>query len=330
MSGVQRRPVSKAMVVIAFGIVYIVWGSTYFFIKVAIQGIPPMIMAGMRFFLAGLLLMTWCIIKGEKLFNRRDISRAVIGGLLLLFIGNGAVVLSEKFLSSSLVAVIASTSPIWVVILDRRNRKTNFSDKKTITGLIVGFVGVVLLFSESAMQALSTSGNGWQIASLGILIVGAAAWGGGSLYAKYYSTGESQSVNASWQMLSAGIVFIPASMISGEWKNFHWQGVSTNSWLALLYLVIFGSLIAYSAYTWLLKVRPAVQVSTHGYVNPVVAVLLGTMFANEKMTVMQLSGLAVILISVLLLNLAKYGSKQKQVVATAVKKVIKKEILSKA
>lgn len=329
MSGVQRKPVSKGMVVIAFAIVYIVWGSTYFFIKVAIQGIPPMIMAGMRFFLAGLLLLTWSAIKGEKLFNKKNMIRAAIGGLLLLFIGNGAVVLSEKFLSSSLVAVIASTSPIWVVILDRRNRKGNFSDKKTITGLIVGFVGVVLLFSESAVQALSTSGNGWQIASLGILIIGAAAWGGGSLYAKYYSTGESQSVNASWQMLAAGILFVPASAIRGEWRNFHWQDVSVNSWLALLYLIIFGSLIAYSAYTWLLKVRPAVQVSTHGYVNPVVAVLLGTMLGNEKMTVMQLAGLAIILTSVLLLNLAKYRSQQKQSTIVG-KKVAKKEILSEA
>jgi len=318
MPNTIRRPASAAMVIIAFSIVYIVWGSTYFFIKVAIRDIPPLLMACLRFSIAGFLLLTWCAIRGEKLFNARNISRAIIGGMLLLFIGNGAVVLSEKFLSSSLVAVIASTSPIWVVLLDRRNRKDNFSDKKTIVGLAVGFVGVILLFIESAVQAMSTPGSGWIILSLGILMIGAASWAGGSLYAKYYSTGESQSVNASWQMLSAGIAFMPASWLSGEWKNFHWQEVGSNSWLALLYLVTMGSLIAYSAYTWLLKVRPAVQVSTHAYVNPVVAVLLGILLANEKMTALQFTGLAVVLISVLLLNLAKY--RRQETVAVIPKK----------
>ncbi|MBS1597835.1 MAG: EamA family transporter [Bacteroidetes bacterium] len=317
------------MVVIAFSIVYLVWGSTYFFIKVAIQEIPPMIMAGIRFSAAGLLLMTWCVITGEKIFNRKNIFRATISGLMLLLVGNGAVVLAEKYLSSSLVAVIASTSPFWVVLLDSRNYKTNFSNRNTIAGLIIGFVGVVLLFSESAIHALSTTGNRWEIISLAILVIAAIAWGGGSLFVKYYSTGESQSVNASWQMLSAGIAFIPVSIVSGEWKNFHWQEVGSNSWFALLYLIVFGSLIAYSAYTWLLKVRPAVQVSTHGYVNPVVAVLLGTMLANEKMTVMQIAGLIFILLSVLLLNMAKYRSQSKQPVIK-VQKTHKERILSEA
>lgn len=326
MNGVQSKPVSGAMVVIAFTIVYLVWGSTYFFIKIAIQDIPPMIMAGLRFFLAGLMLLIWCAISGEKLFNRKNILQTVVGGLLLLFIGNGAVVLSEKYLPSSFVAVIASTSPFWVVILDKRNYKTNFGNRKTIAGLIIGFIGVVLLFSENAIKALSTQGNGWEIFSLGILIIGAVAWGGGSLYTKYHGSGGSQPVNASWQMLSAGIMFIPVSAISGEWKDFHWQQVGTNSWLALAYLIIFGSLIAYSAYIWLLKVRPAVQVSTHGYVNPVVAVLLGTMLGNENMTLMQIAGLAVILLSVLLLNLDKYRTAKQP--AIPIQRIVRKEALS--
>jgi len=146
MTGTKQRPVSAAMLVIAFGIVYLVWGSTYFFIKMAIQHIPPMLMASMRFFIAGLLLLTWCAIRGEKLFDAKNIYPAIISGLLLLFIGNGAVVLSEKFLPSSLAAVIACTSPVWVVVLDRRNRKVNFSNKKTIAGLVIGFIGVILLF----------------------------------------------------------------------------------------------------------------------------------------------------------------------------------------
>ena len=129
-------------------------------------------------------------------------------------------------------------------------------------------------------------------------------------------------------MLSAGIMFIPISMASGEWKDFHWSSVSTNSWLALTYLITFGSLIGFSAYTWLLKVRPAVQVSTHGYVNPVVAVLLGTLLGHEHMTGLQLTGLVVILTSVLLLNLEKYRSQQRRV-AQPGQRVIKRKVLSR-
>jgi len=328
MSEVQRGPVSRTMVIVAFAIVYLVWGSTYFFIKIAIQDIPPMIMAAMRFFSAGLLLFLWCALNGEKLFNKKNISRALISGFLLLVIGNGAVVLSEKYLPSSLAAVIASTSPFWVVILDKRNHKVNLSSRKTVAGLITGFIGVVFLFSENAIKALSNPGNGWEIISLGILVIGAVAWGGGSLYSKYNSTGDSQAVNASWQMLSAGIMFIPISMSSSEWKDFHWSSVSTNSWLALTYLITFGSLIGFSAYTWLLKVRPAVQVSTHGYVNPVVAVLLGTLLGHEHMTGLQLTGLVVILTSVLLLNLEKYRSQQRRV-AQPGQRVIKRKVLSR-
>jgi len=308
---VSRKNVSPVMVISAFTIVYLVWGSTYYFIRVAIQHIPPLLMASMRFFIAGLLLLIWCAIRGEKLFIIKNIKPAIVSGLLLLIIGNGAVVLSEKYLSSSFVAVIASTSPIWVVILDGRNRQANFSNKSTVTGLIIGFIGIVLLFSENAIHALSSSEGHGQIISLIILMIGAASWGAGSLYAKYYSKGDSQFVNAGWQMFSAGIALIPASGLSGEWKNFHWQQVSADAWFALAYLISFGSLIAYSAYTWLLKVRPATQVSTHAYVNPVVAVFLGILLASEKVTPVQWLGLAIVLTSVLLVNLAKYHKERK-------------------
>lgn len=306
-----NRPVSSLLVVIAFAIVYLVWGSTYFFIRMAIQQMPPLLMAFLRFFSAGLLLFIWCAINGEKLFNKQSIRPAVLSGLFMLVVGNGAVVWSEQFLPSSFAAVIASTSPIWFVVLDGRNRGINFRSRETVVGLLIGFIGVILLFSEEAIRAWTTAGNSMEIIAVVILMIGAASWAGGSLYAKYNSKGDSQSVNASWQMLSAGIAFLPLSAISGEWKNFHWSQVGSTSWLALVYLIVFGSLIAYSAYAWLLKVKPATQVSTHAYVNPVVAVMLGTMLAGEKMTVLQFIGLAIILTSVLLINLSKYRKERK-------------------
>ncbi len=306
-----NKPASALMVVIAFATVYIVWGSTYFFIRMAIQHIPALLMACMRFSTAGLLMLIWCAIKGEKLFVWKDIKPAIITGLILLFIGNGAVVWVEQYLSSSFVAVLAAATPIWFVVLDKTNWRINFKSKATIIGLLMGFAGVVLLLSENVKNSTATPTNHMQTISLFVCLIGSIAWASGSLYSKYYSSGPSSSVNTGWQMFAGGIAFIPLSFISGEWTNFHWQQVTTNSWLALFYLITMGSLAGYSAYIWLLQVRPATQVSTNAYVNPVVAVLLGVFLANEKMTPLQFAGLAIILISVLLVNLAKYR-KEKQ------------------
>ncbi len=263
-------------------------------------------MASMRFTTAGLLLMGWCAIRGEKLFTWSSVRPAMISGLMLLLIGNGAVVWVEQYLPTSLVAVLTSAAPIWFVTLDKRNWAINFSSREMIAGLLIGFVGVILLFSENAAHALSASGNGMQVVALFVLIGGSVSWAGGSLYSKYHSSGNSNSVNAAWQMLTAGLAFVPLSAISGEWNHFHWSQVTTYSWLAVAYLVTFGSLAGYSAYVWLLQVRSAMQVSTYAYVNPVVAVILGIWLAGEKMSGLQFAGLFIILSSVALVNLAKY------------------------
>ena len=301
-----NHPAPIIRVVFAFAIVYLVWGSTYFFIRLAIQHIPAMMMAFLRFFIAGLLLLISCALRGERLFVWKDVKPAMVAGLLLLGIGTGAIVWAEQYLPSSFVAVLAAASPIWVVLLDKKRWSINFRSRETVLGLIIGFIGVVILFSEKAIQALSTTGDRMQIISFFVVLVGSMGWAGGSLYSKYYSTGPSYTVNSSWQMLAAGAAFLPISYISGDWVHFHWQQVSLNSWLALAYLISFGSLAGFSAYIWLLRVRPATQVSTHSYVNPVVAVLLGTLLAGEKMTMLQITGLTIILTSVLLVNLAKY------------------------
>lgn len=320
MAASAKKNPSTAMVVIAFATVYLVWGSTYFFIQKAIQHIPALMLGAIRFVAAGLIMLAWCAIKKESLWNWKQIKHAAVSGLLLLLIGNGAVIWAEKSLPSSLVAVLVSSSPIWFVVLDKPKWKENFSSREILLGLVIGFIGVILLFSEQASKALSASGNAIQIVGLLILIIGSMSWAGGSLYAKYKSSG-SGTVNTAWQMLAAGLAFIPGSLIGNEWQSFHVSDVTTSSWLSLLYLIFMGSLAGYSAYVWLLQVRPATQVSTYAYVNPVVAVLLGVLFAGEHMSWLQLAGLAVILTSVLLINLAKYrkegGQAKEKVIVTS-------------
>jgi drug/metabolite transporter (DMT)-like permease len=321
-----KKSASPLLVVIAFATVYLVWGSTYFFIQRAIEHFPPFILGAIRFLIAGGLLLGWCAIKGEQLFNWSHIKPALVSGLLMLFVGNGAVIWAEQSLASSLVAVLVSSAPIWFVLLDKPKWKENLTSRPTIVGLIVGFIGVILLFSEQTSKALG-AGNGLQVIGLIVLIIGAMSWAGGSLYSKYNSKSTSATVNTAWQMLAAGIAFVPSSFLNNEWNNFQFASVTTGSWLSLLYLITMGSLAGFSAYVWLLQVRPATQVSTYAYVNPVVAVLLGVMLAGEHMTELQITGLAVILLSVLLINLAKYRSEKKSVASDADSSPVKNNIV---
>jgi drug/metabolite transporter (DMT)-like permease len=315
-----KQNTSTLMVIIAFATVYLVWGSTYFFIQQAIQHIPALLMGFFRFTTAGFLLLLWCAIKGENIWQWNQIKHAAIGGTLMLFVGNGAVIWAEQTLPSSLVAVLVSAAPLWFVLLDKQKWSINFKSRETVIGIIIGFIGIVMLFSESIGTALSANTGMFQVISLLLLIVGSISWSGGSLYAKYKSTG-STTVNTAWQMFAAGVVFLPGSFLTHELNGFHWQAVTLGSWLSLFYLIIFGSLAAYSAYVWLLQVRPATQVSTYAYVNPVVAVLLGVFFAGEKLNVLQLAGLAIILLSVLLINITKYRKQQKMQTNAPVKKM---------
>ncbi|WP_276482757.1 EamA family transporter [Paraflavitalea pollutisoli] len=300
----KQKQASPLLIFVAFATVYIVWGSTYFFIAKAVAHIPPFMLGALRFIIAGVLLLLWCVIRKEKIFNPTQIKHASITGVLLLFVGTGAVIWVEKTMPSSLVGVLIASQALWFVLLDKPNWKTNLSNRNTVAGLLIGFGGVILLMYESAADVIAGHGAVSGL-SLLILLIGMWSWAGGSLYSKKKSTG-STTVNSAWQMLAAGLVFLPASLLNKEWAGFDWQAVPASSWLATAYLVVFGSLAAFSAYVWLLSVRPVTQVSTHVYVNPVVAVLLGVLFAGEHMSGLQLAGLAVILASVLLINLAKY------------------------
>jgi drug/metabolite transporter (DMT)-like permease len=304
----RNKTAPLATVIIAFAIVYIVWGSTYFFIQASERDFPPFILGVVRFFASGIILLAWCAIKKYKLIYRPQLKTSFIIGNILLFIGNGSIIWAETILPSSFVAVLVSASPLWFVLFDKRNRVANFSNKHILIGIFTGFAGVILLFGEIIFFKLSPASAIVEIISLLVIVAGSISWSIGSLYSKYNAEGNTM-VGAAWQMIFASVSFFITAYLTGELNHFNVQQVHLRSWLSVIYLITMGSLAGYSAYIWLLQVRPATQVSTNAYVNPVVAVLLGAFFGGELIDGLQIAALVIILSSVFIINFDKYKKK---------------------
>jgi drug/metabolite transporter (DMT)-like permease len=306
MKNASNKPASSLLVIISFATVYLVWGSTYFFILLALKGFPPMFLGAFRFLIAGAIMLVWSLIKGEKIFVLNDIKRSAISGILMLSVGTGVVIWVEQVLPSALVAILVSAAPFWFVLMDKPMWKVSLKSSTTLTGLVIGFIGIIFLFWEKIEDFSSGISNQKEFGSMLLILFGSICWTAGSIFSKYKTSSGSNAVNVGWQMFAAGIPFLIGSFILDEPKNFQWSSVSLEAWLSIWFLILFGSIAAFTAYVWLLQVRPSPQVSTYAYVNPVVAVLLGVFFASEKISLLQLIGLLIILGSVLLLNLAKY------------------------
>ncbi len=306
LTAVNKNAPGTVTVVLAFIAVYLVWGSTYFFIRRAlVGGFPPLLLGMIRFLMSGLIMFCWAAVKEKELFNRKAMVNGLITGFLILFIGNGMVIFVEQYVPSAWVAIIVSAAPLWFVLFDKPHWGENLKSKSILAGLALGIVGIFLLYAEN----LTGAGNGYPVAALIGLIIGSMCWVIGSLISKYRKPGFSSTVNSTWQMVFAGMYFGIAALLHGEFGNFHPAAVTTDAWVSLLYLVFFGSLLAYSCYIWLVEVQPPAKVSTYAYVNPVVAVILGVLFAGEHISGLQIAGLSVILLSVLLINLNKYLKK---------------------
>ena len=277
-------------VIIAYFLIYVVWGSTYFFIGVALKDFPPFLLGALRFTAAGLILLGICYLRGERIFKKSLVKRSAVSGIVLLFIDMAVVMLAQQYLTSSLVAIIASSTALWILLLDVPMWRINFRNPLTITGGVIGFGGVIMLYAEqlNAEWLHPQSERG-----ILLLIFGCISWALGTLYAKYRSSRE-EEVNdfagSAWQMLFASVMFWLCAIVSGDVEEADLSTVSSTSWFS------------FSAYVWLLKVRPAAEVGTHAYVNPFIAVLLGVFLGNERVTFIQLSGLLVILLGVMLIS----------------------------
>lgn len=299
------------MVIFAYAMVYVVWGSTYFFIHKALSGFEPFMLGAFRFTVAGILMLTWCHFKGYKIFDWKTAKNASVTGLLLLFVDTGIIIWVEQFLASGLVAIMAASAAIWFVVLDKPKWAENFRSLPILAGLFLGFMGVVMLFGDQLALASNEAERKSNLGGMLLLIAGAIAWTAGSLYSKYYNnkseSGENNSmVGTAWQLVIAGGAFIITALFRGETARFDVMTIPAEAWWSMIYLIIFGSLIAYSSYIWLLKVRPATEVSTYAYVNPIVAVVLSLFLTDETVTSVQITGLAIILLSVFLMNWDAY------------------------
>ena len=297
---VKKEP-SRALIIAAFAAVYLIWGSTYISILIAIREIPPLLMAGSRFIIAGLLLFVFTLARGEKVPEKKSLATISFSGILMLFFGTGAVAWVEQYIPSGLAAIIVGTLPLWFVLLDKRQWKFHFSNKGIIIGLLIGFAGVLTLFADG--KSFSLSGGPMKLISFFVLLVGTISWAIGSLYSKYTPVEGSTGMKAAIQMIAAGLCFFVISPLIGEFN--HVNNVSWRAMLAVLYLVLMGSLVGYMAYVWLLSVRSPALVGTYAYVNPVVAVFLGWLIASERIGSQQVIALAVILAGVLLVTLSK-------------------------
>ena len=298
---------TKIKVIAAFGIIYFVWGTTYLAIRLAIDTIPPFLMAGIRFTLAGILLYGWSYWRFDKKPGLSDWGKASIPGILMFVGGNGILTWSETFIPSGLAALIIATVSIWMVVLDWLFFSRKRPDKLTLSGIAIGLAGVALLTGVGDEVLI----NGGSII-MGILVLTFASmsWAAGSLVARNLKSKISLQFIISIQMLSGGLALLMIGSLQGEWTQVSLQIISLQSFLALSYLVLLGTLLAYSAYLWLMRVSTPAKVSTYAFFNPLIAVFLGWILLNEPITLKTIIAASFILASLLLVNKIGFNKKQ--------------------
>jgi drug/metabolite transporter (DMT)-like permease len=290
----------RTWVIVAFAMVYVVWGSTYLAIRVAVETLPPFLLAATRFLFAGALLFAWMRLRGVSLPSKNQWRNSAIAGVLMLLGGNGLVVWAEQTVSSSLAALLVALTPVWFVLLDWLRPGGKSPAAYTWAGILVGFAGVALLVTGHDASGANVTKNPWGVVAL---VVAGLSWAAGSLWSRYHEKPESPWMNAALQMLCGGVALLMLSLFRGEPMHFHFARASPHSWWSLLYLVVFGSWIGFSAYVWLLKVTTPARVSTYAYVNPVIAVLLGRLLLDEPLGRQTIWAAAVILAGVVLTTL---------------------------
>ncbi|QHT65634.1 EamA family transporter [Rhodocytophaga rosea] len=293
---------SLLKLVAAFAAVYIIWGSTYLGVRFASETIPPLLMASVRFLVSGSILYIVARAKGASAPQPIHWRSSAITGFFLLLLGNGLMAWSLKFVASSMAAILVATEPFWLVLVAWLLFGKGKPAIKEVLGLVIGFAGIMILISAGNHSG-STVTN-----PIGVIMVmvSAIAWAIGSMYATKAVNTDSSILTVAMQMLAGGVMLVIAGTLVGEWKLLHFDAVTAKSLIALAYLTFFGSLVAFTAYSWLLgKVSPSLA-STYAFVNPVVAIFLGWSWGGEAISGAMLLASGIIITSVILITQAKH------------------------
>jgi drug/metabolite transporter (DMT)-like permease len=289
----------RIQTIAAFAALYLIWGSTYLGILFAIQSIPPFLMAGARFLLAGLIMFAIARTQGPLRSTRAEWRTSLIVSACLLLGGNGGVTLSEKFIESGLASLIVATVPIYITLLGWLFGMTPRPAPLVWVGLAGGFLGVAILLGPALR--FSSGGGPHPAIGMSILLFSSFIWSAGSLYSRGAKHAASPFLAAAQQMFCGGVLLMLVGLFVGEPKNFHPSNITTLSLGAFAYLVLIGAIVGYTAYFWLLRNCDPAKVATYAYVNPIVAVLLGALFAHETVTLRTLLAAALIIGSVALI-----------------------------
>lgn len=292
---------NRTRIVLAFAAVYVIWGSTYLFIKYAIESVPPFMMGAARFTAAGLLLYTIARWRGARAPDRYDWRSAALTGVLMLGVGNGAVMWAELTVPTGIVALIVSTTPIWIVVFDWLRPRGVRPRLPVIIGLALGLAGMIILIGP---RAIVGEGHVDEIGVL-ILLTGSLGWAIGTMLSKGSKRSSAPLAYAALQMIAAGVAMSITSAALGEHTGFRPGDVSLRALLSWIYLMLAGSIIGYTAYIYLLGQVSAAKAATYAYVNPIIAVLLGWAFLSEPIGARTIVAAAVIIGGVAIITLSQ-------------------------
>jgi drug/metabolite transporter (DMT)-like permease len=269
---------NRSLVLFSFFSIWIIWGSTYLAIRYAVETIPPLYTAGLRHLTAGTILLLWCVLKGLKPTAGQARASIVIGALFFL-IGHGSLHWAETRVPSGLASLLVATEPIFVFAIASAAARRWRINAMLAAGVLVGLGGVALLMGKSVLAP----GTSMMTGAIAVL-VGALGWSAGIIYSRRSQLSGSPLLLSAMSLLSGSAMLLATGTVAGEWRGFSFTQVTSRSWLALAYLIVFGSVIAFTAYNWLLERYSPTLVATHTYVNPIVAVLLGWWMAGERIT----------------------------------------------
>ncbi|MES2697287.1 MAG: EamA family transporter [Verrucomicrobiota bacterium] len=297
----SSAPPSRAAISAGLATIYLVWGSTYLAIRVAVETMPPFLMAAARFLLAGAALFTFLKLRGAPLPTARQWGLNALIGTFLLLGGNGTVVWAEQFVPSGLTALLIGIGPLFIVLIEWAWPGGQRPTLRTAIALFTGFAGVVWL----AAPWQNPAQGGLHVGGVLAILAGCLFWSFGSITSRHAKHGADPMMASALQLLCGGSALMIAACVHGDWIALNFPAISARSWSAFFYLVIVGSLIGFSTFVWLMKKCPPAQVATFAYVNPVVAVILGWLILGEPITSRTLVASAIIVSAVVIITLEK-------------------------